>query len=97
MGGGLLEVGIGDGGGSIEVVNDNVQELGVHGDERVEISDKNRGTQNFSISILVDLVFIFDKLKGDERVGIDDGTWGTRNWPMFMLVDLIFVFDKLKE
>ena len=58
------------------------RELGVHGDERVGINDRTQGTmrtQNSSISMLVDLVFVFDRLKGDERVGVNVGIRGTQN------------------
>ena len=63
VGGGSPEVGIGGRGGGIGVANDDVGELGLHGDDRVEINDRTRETQNSLISMLVDLVFISDKLK----------------------------------
>ena len=86
--------------GGIGAADNNIGELDVHKDERVGIDEgtqETRGTRNSPNSTLVDLVFVFDRLKGDERVRINDGTRGTRNLSMSMLVHLVFAFDRLKE
>ena len=94
--GGSLEDRIKSGGGGIGAGEDDIGELGVHRDKRVGIYDE---TQNLAISMVVDLVFVFGRLKGDQRVGIENGTHGTQgtwNSLISMLVNLVFVFQQVE-